>query len=307
MHERSRAQLAAALPYLLLAGAALLWSGNFVIARALRDAVPPVSLNFWRWLLALIILLPFSMAPLRQHSALLRREWKLMLALGVTGIAAFHTLVYLALRTTPAINAVLLTSTAPMTIVLVSWLFFRETITARQALGILLSLGGVLLVITRGQISSLLALRFEAGDLWMLLAVPVWALYSVLLKRRPAGLPQLALLTSTVVAGLLVLLPLYLWRLAQGEVVRLSAGSVAGILYIAVFAAVVAFLFWNQGVAAIGPNRAGLFIHLMPVFGALLSILFLGERIAAFHVAGAALVFAGIALGSWQARRAAAA
>lgn len=291
-------------PYLLLIGATLFWAGNFVIGRALRGDIPPVTLNFWRWVLALIILLPLSLGHMRRHRVLIMAEWKLVVALGATGVAAFHTLVYQALTTTTALNALLFVSTAPMLIVLVSWVMFRDTITVRQGIGILASLLGAVVVIARGDMAFLLNLRFNTGDLLMLVAVSSWALYSVLLKRRPPELPPLALLTASVIAGVLLLLPVYLWRLAEGEIMLLTTPNVISLLYITVFAAVVAFICWNTGVAAIGPNAAGLFIHLMPLFGAVLSVLFLGEHIAAFHVIGAALVFSGIALASqWRHRR----
>jgi drug/metabolite transporter (DMT)-like permease len=286
-------------PRLLLTGAVLFWAGNFIVGRALRGDIPPVSLNFWRWTTALLILLPLSIAQLRRHRALLLQQWKLILVLGATGVAAFHTSVYLALTTTPAVNALMFLSIAPMVIALVSWLAFRDTITSRQALGIFISLVGALVVIARGDLSVLLALRFNPGDLWMLAAVPLWAVYSVLLKRRPAELPQLTLLTATVIAGVGLLLPLYLWQLWQlwhGETMVVNAPNLLGLLYIAVFASVVAFLCWNRGVAALGPTKAGMFTYLMPVFGAVLAVLFLGEPIALYHVLGAVFVLAGIAL-----------
>ncbi len=283
-------------PHLLLMGAAFFWAGNFIVGRALRGDIPPVSLNVWRWTIALIILLPLSFAHLRQYHLLLAEQWKLIVGLGATGIAAFHTCVYVALTTTPAVNALLFLSTAPVVIALLSWLAFGETATLRQGLGILISLLGALVLIARGNSTTLMSLRFNPGDLWMLIAVPMWAIYSVLLKRRPSQVPQLALLTASVIVGLVLLLPLYLWQVGRGETMVMTGANMLGLLYIAVCASVIAFLCWNRGVAEIGPVKAGLFIHLMPVFGAILAVVFLGEAVAFYQIFGAVLVFSGIAL-----------
>jgi drug/metabolite transporter (DMT)-like permease len=285
-------------PQVLLTFSALFWSGNFIVGRALRGAIPPVSLSFWCWAIALAILLPLSFVELRQHQTLLLREWKLILALGATGVAAFHSFVYTALTTTPAVNALLFLSLVPMAIAAVSWLVFRDTITLRQIAGILLSVVGALVVIAQGNIATLLALHFNPGDIWMLGAVAIWAIYSVLLKRRPAQLPQLALLTATVIAGVALLFPVYLWQHWRGETMVMTGSNLLGLLYIAVFASVVAFLFWNRSVAEIGPTKAGMYANLLPVFGAVLAVLFLGEPIALYQLLGAVLVFSGIFLTS---------
>jgi drug/metabolite transporter (DMT)-like permease len=291
-----------ALAPLMLAGAALFWAGNFVVGRALGGAAPPVSLNFWRWTLALAILVPLSIGELRSHRRAILAHWPIIGALGVTGVAAFHTLVYQALTTTTALNALLFVATAPLVIALLSWLFFRDRLRRGQALGMVLSLAGAAVVILRGDPFALGGMRFNQGDLLLVGAVLVWAAYSVLLKRRPGGLPQLALLTAMGLAGWLALLPLYLWRLAAGERLALSAPNMAALAYIALFASVLGFIFWNAGVAALGPNRAGVYINLMPVFGAVLAIGLLGERLAPYHVVGAALVALGITLANYQRR-----
>ncbi len=308
-HEQERAPLAAIVavltsPQMALTGAALIWAGNFIVGRALRGDVPPVSLNFWRWVTALVLLLPLSYVQLRQSRALLFAHWKIIAALGLTGVAMFNTCVYFALTTTTAINALLFLSTTPVVIVLGSWLFFRDTVTYPQMAGIGVSLLGALTVIARGDLDTLLHLQLNQGDLWMLLAVLVWSIYSVLLKRRPKELPPYALLTGSVVTGLLCMLPVYLWRVSSGETLSVNLPNILAVLYIGILASVVSFLFWNRGVAQIGPNRAGMFLHLMPVFGALLSVVLLGEGMALFHVVGAVLVFSGIALMNWQPKHA---
>jgi drug/metabolite transporter (DMT)-like permease len=282
--------------YVLLTLAPLFWAGNFVIGRALRSDFAPIGLNFGRWLVALIILLPLSYGQVRRAWPVIRAEWKLIVLLGLLGVAAFNTLVYTALNDTQALNASLFTSTVPIVIAVASWLLFRDTLTPFQVVGIGVSLVGVVVMITRGDLAALLRLQFNPGDLWMLLAVPVWGIYSALLKRRPAELPQLALLTATVVVGLVAMVPLVVWQASQGALMQPTLVNLLGLLYVGIFASVLAFLCWNSGLITLGPNRGGTFIHLIPIFGALLSILFLGEQIAAYHLVGAALVFAGIAL-----------
>ncbi|MBA2667777.1 MAG: DMT family transporter [Trueperaceae bacterium] len=281
-------------PYAMLVLATVFWAGNFVVARALRDVLPPVSLNVWRWLVALAILLPWAGPELLRHRALVLRHAALVLALGATGVAAFHTFVYLALASTTVTSAVLIASTVPVVIPVLSWLLYRDRITRRQALGIALSFVGALTVVMRGDPGALASLRLDAGALWMVAAVPAWSLYTVLLKVVPKAFPPRTLLLSTTIAGLLLLLPLYAWRVAAGEVLPVRLDTAAAVLYVGAFASVLAFLFWNRGVATIGPNRAGLFIHLMPLFGALLAFLFLSETLAPYHLVGAVLVVSGV-------------
>lgn len=283
-------------PYLLLTLSSLFWSGNFVVGRAIRGDIPPISLGFWRWLIALAILLPFTAPGIWRYRAVLRRHWKLMLALGVTGVSAFNSFVYLALQSTLALNAVLLLAATPLAIVAVSWLMFRDTVSWTAGLGMVASVLGVVTVVSRGDPALLADIAVNRGDLWMLLAVPTWAVYSVLLKHRPAELPPLTLLGATVSIGVLALLPVYLLTVAAGARMQLDPPAIAALLYVALFASVLAFICWNQGVREVGPNRAGVFINLMPVFAAILAIIFLGERIAPYHAVAAVLVFGGIIL-----------
>lgn len=289
-------------PYLLLAASSLFWAGNFVVGRAIRGDIGPIALNFWRWTLALALLLPLGAPLLPRHAAVLRREWRLVVALGVTGIAGFQTFVYHALTMTTALNALLIVTLTPVVIVALMRLFFGERLSAVQGAGVIVSLLGAVVVIARGDLLALGAIRFNAGDLWLLGAVLLWAIYSILLKRRPADLPLLPLLVACILVGLSVLLPLYGWRLAAGETFQLNRGTLLVLLYVGIFPSAVAFTCWNRGVIEVGPNVAGMFLHLMPIFGAALAVLFLGERIAAYHWAGALLVFGGIVLASRRAR-----
>ncbi len=284
--------------YAALTLTALLWSTNFIIGRAVRDDVSPAALNFLRWAIALLILVPITLRDLQAHRATLMRHWKLIALLGFTGIAAFQTLGYVALTTTTALNTILLLALAPLAIVAISWLALGERVTRVQALGLGISLVGAAVLILHGDPATLAEMRFNAGDLWMLLAVVLWAVYSVLLRRRPAEVPPLALHTMSVAAGTLWMLPAFGWQATHGSALPSSLAVWMAVGFIAVFSSALAHGLWVRGVATIGPNRAGVFIHLIPVFGAVLAITFLGEELATYHAAGAALALCGIVLTS---------
>lgn len=292
----TRSHQADLLPYLMLTGSALFWAGNVITGRALRHEVPPFTLNFCRWTIALLVLLPFTWRQIQAQWSLVQAHSKLIMALGFTGVAAFQSCVYMALQTTTAVNTLLFLTLTPMVIVLLSWLTWGEKLSRPQTLGIFLSLVGAVFLIMQGQLTNLLAFRFNPGDLWMLLAVLLWAIYSLLLRRRPATLAQPVLLTTTVMAGLLFIIPLFLFTIVSGDRMVVNLRSLLGVSYVGLFPSVLAFLFWNRGVSEVGPSKAGMFMHLMPVFGAALSFVFLGEGLALYHLVGAALVLAGIVL-----------
>ena len=283
-------------PYLLASLAPLFWSGNFILGRALNQTIPPIALSFWRWALALLILLPFALPRLRGQWGLIRGHWLILSVLAVLGVTNFNTFVYLGLQTTTATNAVLLVSTTPVLIVTLSYLLLGQRVTPRQAGGILLSLAGVAVIVARGDAQALAALRLNAGDLWVLAAVASWALYSVCLRWRPVGLDPLAFLTLTIVIGLAPLLPLYLWELDRGLGFEINAVTLGAIGYVALFPSVLAYVIWNRAVAQLGANRTGQLLHLMPAFGALLAMPLLGERMHGIHLSGIAFIAAGIAL-----------
>ena len=282
--------------HLGLALASLFWSGNFVVGRALREVIDPLSLNFWRWLLAFAIMLLFTHKLLWTHRRELWRHGLIILALAFTGIAAFHTSVYIALTTTTAVNALLLFTMTPLLILLGAWLFLGERINALQVLGICISLAGAFVLITHGTLHVLVNIQFGTGDLWMLLAIVMWAAYSLMLKRKPVALPQTALVCATTFAALLLLMPFYLWHARTDLSVLGSPQVLWALLYVAVFASVLAFWLWNRGVAHIGAGKAGSYLYLMPVFGALLSYVFLGEGVQLFQFIVGGLIILGILL-----------
>jgi len=285
-------------PYLLLVLANLFWAGNFVLARAVRGRVPPIALSFWRWVGALALLLLLTSRSLRAQWPLLRREWKLILAGGILGIGNFNTFVYLGVGETTATNAVLLNSVCPALIVGITFAAGLGRATLRQVLGIAVSLLGVVTIVAQGSPAAVRSLAFNRGDLWVLAAVVSWAFYTVIVVRRPEGVAALTLLAAMVAVGVAWIAPLYAWELSRGARLHLDAVTVGSLAYVAVFPSVIAYLFWNQGVEVIGPNRAGVFIHLLPAFGAVLAALLLGESFRLFHLIGIGLILAGVALAS---------
>jgi drug/metabolite transporter (DMT)-like permease len=288
-------RMAKLLPYLLLAIAPLCWASNAVLARGVVDIIPPVSLAFWRWTIASLFLLPFAHRHAKRDWPLFTRNWKILFFLSLVGITGFNTLLYIAVHTTTAINAALIQTTMPAAIIVITWIGFKEKVTRLQSLGVGLCMLGGCLVVLRGRFSTFFELSFVQGDLLMLVAVLLYALYSVFLRRRPP-MHQLSFLLYTFAMGAVGLLPFYIWELSCRGAFRLSAGTVLSISYLALFPSIVAFFCWNRGVELIGANRAGLFINLIPVFASLMAIIWLGESLRAFHIVGMLLIFIGMIL-----------
>jgi drug/metabolite transporter (DMT)-like permease len=248
------------------------------------------------------VLTPFALPGLRGKWPVIRRNAGILLLLAFTGVALFQSLVYLGLRSTTAVNAVLLNSSLPLFILLCSWAIERERASPRQVIGMLISLAGILVILSRGDPAALWHLELHAGDGWILLAMPVWGIYSVLLKRRPPELGGLQLLFVISVAGVLMLAPVVALQAIQAPPRWPGTAAALGVLYMGVAASVLAFIFWNRGVAAVGANAAGFTIHLLPAFATLLAIFFLGETFAGFHAAGIATIVAGVLLATWSRR-----
>jgi drug/metabolite transporter (DMT)-like permease len=268
----------------------------------MHESIPPVALAFWRWTLASLLVLPFVWPVLWRQRDLVRRHLRHLLALALLGVTGFNTLVYVGLQTTTATNAVLIQSTMPLQILLLNRLLFGAAASRRETLSIGLSLFGVLVIITRGDPARLWSGAWVPGDLWILGAALIWATYSVLLRWRPRELDAGAFLGFTLVTGTLALTPFYLLERAGGAVVNWHMPTLVTVAYVAVFPSALAYLFWNRGIALVGANAAGHFMHLMPVFGSLMAVLFLGERFGSHHALGASLVAAGIGLAWWSRR-----
>jgi drug/metabolite transporter (DMT)-like permease len=281
---------------LLLVVATACWAGNFVIGRAMHMEIPPVTLTFWRWVVAGAVLLPFAGTSVWRLRAEFRQHWRLLLMLAVTGIVLFHLFVYTGLQSTAATNAALMLATTPVLIPGVSLFLMHEAITLRQGLGIMVSLLGVSVIVLRGDPELIASLRLNPGDLWLLLAVPTWAFYSVLLRRLPASLPRLSVLMAIVAIGVVLLAPLYAVEVAWVGSIAVTAETVFAIAYVALFASVLAYICWNHAVMQVGANKAGLFLHLMPVFATGLAITLLNETVKGYHAAGVACIAIGIFL-----------
>lgn len=287
------------MPYLLLVLTTLFWSGNFVLSRGMHADMPPLALSFWRWALALLIMLVFSWRTCWRQSDIIVRERKYIIIQGLLGVTGFNSLIYLAVQTTTAVNAVLINSCTPILIALCALLINKEPLKPRQWAGILLSLSGVTLIMVGGDLGSLVELDFNRGDLLVLCAGLVWALYSVNLKSFPQDLHPFSYQTGIMIAGLIGILPFYLLELGMGYQMVVNTPTLTTIVYVAIFPSVLAFIFWNRAVRDIGATRAGSFIHLMPVFSSILAIVFLGESIELFHLQGIGLVFGGIFLATY--------
>lgn len=282
-------------PYLLLTLANLFWAGNWIVGRGMRADVPPIALSFWRWIIALACLLPLAWPYLKRDRMLLLAGWRWLLLLGVLGTCLYNALTYLGLQQTEAVNGLLLNSFIPIVIVALAWIFQGKRLRPGEIVGIVASFCGVLAIVARGQPQNLLALTLNLGDIWILLSVVAWAVYTLLLPQRPAAHP-LAFLFAIALVGVVATLPVYLWEIAAGRHIVHSTGAWLAIAYAGVFPAFLGFVFWNKGVEQVGASRAGLFIHLMPAFGILLAGLFLGEELLGFHFVGIALIFGGIFL-----------
>ncbi|MGD2083287.1 MAG: DMT family transporter [Chromatiales bacterium] len=278
--------------YLMLTLTPLFWAGNAVIGRAMREDLPPVTFAFWRWTLAAALLLPFTLPLLRRDWVRIRRGWRILLILGLLGITSFNTLLYHAAHTTGATNIALIQTLTPTMIAGIGLLVYGDRISARAAGGILLGTLGALVVIARGSWSTLTRLDFVSGDLWMLLAVFLYSYHSVLLRRRPDTHP-LSYLTVVFLIGVVTLAPLYLWEWSVKGAPGLTPAVAGSVLYAAAFASILAYLFWVRGIELIGAHRAGVFLTLLPLFAALLAVVFLRERLHAFHFAGGLLILAG--------------
>ncbi len=281
--------------YLLLTLATLFWAGNTIIARALSDTVPPITLAFLRWVVATLIVLPFAWTALKQDASLIRRALPQLFMFSVLGVSSFNTLLYHAAHTTGANNIALLQTAMPPFIVMLGWLLYREHASRLVIIGITLGMIGAAVIILHGDLDALATLQFVSGDMWMLLAVFLYALYSVLLPSRPPIQPM-SFIFVTFALGALSLWPLYLWEAGNAAPVQWDGKIVAAIGYVALFASALAYFCWNRGLELVGAQRAGVFICFLPAFTAVLAALLLDEPLYSYHVVGAVFIIGGFIL-----------
>ncbi|HTC19018.1 MAG TPA: DMT family transporter [Stellaceae bacterium] len=291
-------------PYLLLTLCMVIWSGNWVLGRAVRDDVPPVALTFARWAISALCLAPLAIPRLKGKGAILKRHAGLIAALGFLGVGFFQVAVYTGLRFTGAINAVLMNSVAPMFIIAIAWLIDGDRVTPRQFLGMLISFAGIVVIVTRGEFEQLLHLHFNIGDLIIFFAMPAWGFYCVLLRRVPKSLDTLGLLFAVNIAGLAMIAPAAAVEVLFFQAPRWTLFNLGTVLYIGVFASFLAYICWNRGVELVGANRAGFTTHLLPAFTTLLAVIFLGEELHPYHIVGIAVVLFGVYLATSARRKA---
>ena len=285
------------LAIILLIASSFFWSGNFFSGKiAFLSDLSPFKLSFFRWILALLILLPFTYAQIIRDLEYYKKNILLMTIISILGVTIFNSFTYISLQTTMVINSTLMASVAPVMMIGFSWLIFRTKTTTLQFTGIVLSLLGAFAIVLKGNLNNLYNLYFTSGDLWMLCAVVSWCLYSVLLKKIDSKTSQLANLEVMIIIGVIFLIPFYIMESFDSTYLPSTGLDLAIICYVAIFASIVAFFSWNKGVSIIGPNRASLFLHLIPVFSSVWAISFLNEKFAFFHVIGVLFILSGIIL-----------
>ncbi|MEW6257183.1 MAG: DMT family transporter [Pseudomonadota bacterium] len=280
-------------PYFLLTVTALLWSTNMVLGRGIAGQIPPITLACVRWGLAALLILPFSWRQVRADWPIIVRHLPILTVLAASGIASYNAMSYYGLQYTKALNGLLVQSVSPLLIALWSLVLFKDRLSLGQMAGILLSLLGVLTIVSEGDLDVLLHLKPNIGDVWIISALLIYCFYAAILRVRPA-LGALSFLTAIMALGALLLVPFAVWEAQQGVTLSPNLTTFGVILYVSLFPALLAYLCFNRGVELVGANRAAPFFHLMPVFGSALAILLLGERLEWYHGAGYALVLVGI-------------
>lgn len=280
--------------YLFAIGATVIWSGNFIIARGLSDHIPPVSLAFFRWLIAVMIFTPFAIKNLLQEWQIIKKYIVYFSITSFLGITTFNTLIYFAGRTTTAMNLSLIAITFPIFIILLSRIFYKEALTVKKGIGVLLVLTGVIFLITRGKIAVLLNISFNIGDVWMLISSIIFSIYSLLLKNKPEGVSIKAFQLSTFMLGLFFLFPFFLWEQTRVNDLFLNQTTIPAILYVGIFASLCAFVLWNKSIVILGPSKAGMVYYTLPLFSGFLGHLFLNENVSMIHLYSMIIILTGI-------------
>lgn len=281
-------------PYILLVLAALLWGGNFVIGRGFADTMPPFTLAFIRWIVAFLFFFPYAKNELVANIPLWKKEWKTLFWMSLTGIVGFNTLLYIAVHYTTSINAALINAPTPALIALLSFIFLKEKVHIRHILGIVFSIIGVTWIVSRGSLEALLSFSINKGELWMLVAITSWSIYSVIVKKNTGKLPAAGSFLVTIIIGIIIIAPfaVYEWVVAKPMIITFS--SILGFLYIGIFASIVAFLSWNKAVADLGPGKASPFLNLIPIFASIFAITFIGESLTSAQLIGGAITIFGV-------------
>ena len=285
--------------YLMLILCAFFWSGNFIVGKfATLYEVPPLTLNFFRWLIVWIILIPFTFRDILKNIKVIKKNFYPILLMSITSISIFNSVVYYSLNFTQVLNGALMISIIPVLIVFISFIFKTEKINFSQIFGLLLSITGVLTIITRLDFAKLINLDLNKGDLWLLIAMLSWAIYSTMLITHKTGLKYLSFMTAIVSIGLIFLFPQFLFELSNHHVIKFNIPVILITGYVIFFAGIGSYILWNKAVVIVGPNKAGIFLHLMPVFSSFMAIFLLNEKLMNFHIIGAIIIIIGIYLSS---------
>ena len=282
--------------YLCAIAATIFWSGNFTVARGVTESIPPVSLAFWRWTTAVILFIPFAYKALISDWKIIKRNFIYLTITSILGVSLFNTLIYIAGHTTTAMNLSLIAITFPVFIIIFSRFIFNELITLRKGLGILLVITGVITLITQGDFSILKNMTFARGDLWMLLAAITFAIYSILLKKRPAQLGTRSFQLSTFIIGLLFLSPFYIWESLNTnfQIQSVDNNTFYSILYLGLFASMLSYILWGKAVEKIGPTKSSIIYYTLPIFSGVLAYIILGEKIESIHFISMSLIIFGV-------------
>jgi len=285
------------LAYLLLILTTIFWSGNFIVGKAASIyEIPPFSLNFYRWFFAGLILMPFTIKELIDKKNYIFSNLGFFIILGITSITIFNSIVYYSLYYTQVISGVLMISTIPVWIIFISSMLNIEKTNIFQIIGVALSLTGVIFIITKADLNLIKNLDFNKGDLTMVIAMFSWALYSSLLKKKKYKISQIALLQVVIITGLIFLIPIYFIEMKMGNLIKLGKPFYLTLTYVVLFPGLASFFFWIKGIGIIGANRAGAFLHLMPIFGAIMAMIIFDEKFMFYHFLGAVFIIAGITL-----------
>ena len=283
--------------YIFLFFATLFWSGNFLVGKfASQYEIPPFSLNFYRWFFALLILAPFTIPELIKKRAHILKNYKYYTVLGITSVTIFNSIVYYSLNFTQVISGVLMISTIPVMIILISSILKIEKTNIFQILGVACSFIGVVLIITKANLGILFNLNFNKGDITMVFGMLSWATYSTLLKKKKHELSQLTLLEVVISFGFIFLIPIYFIEYQIGYRIVLDQNFYIILLYVVLFPGLISFIFWIKGVSLIGANRAGIFLHMMPVLSAIMAMIIFDEKFMFYHMLGAIFILTGILL-----------
>lgn len=282
--------------YLSAIAATIFWSGNFTVARGVTENIPPITLAFWRWMTAVLILTPFAFKPLIKNWSIIKSNIIYLTATSVLGVSLFNTLIYIAGHSTTAMNMSLIAITFPVFVIIFSKFIYKEIITLNKGLGILLVIAGVITLITKGELSVIKNISFSSGDFWMLLAAITFAIYSLLIKHKPAQLGTRAFQISTFSIGLIILTPFYIWESSTTnfQIQSINQTTFYSILYLGIFASLFSYILWGKAVELIGPTKSSMVYYTLPIFSGVSAYTFLGEKIESIHIVSMLLILIGV-------------